>query len=165
MHEYVTRLDMQAHIEGGYYRELYRSPIQITDEGLPFRFEGSRALSTTICFLLESGQWSKFHRLKFDEIWFYHDGCPMLVHQIDADGRYSCARLGLSPEQGEQPQLLITAGTIFGAEPAAPDSFCLVSCMVSPGFDFRDFELFGAQELLALFPAHAGIIQRLNGDR
>ncbi len=40
-------------------------------------------------------------------------------------------------------------------------AWALVSCVVSPGFDFVDFELADRQALQAEFPRHAGIIGQL----
>jgi predicted cupin superfamily sugar epimerase len=42
-----------------------------------------------------------------------------------------------------------------------PESFALVSCVVAPGFDFRDFELFTAADLLPFYPVSEEIIQKL----
>jgi predicted cupin superfamily sugar epimerase len=42
---------------------------------------------------------------------------------------------------GQQPQLRVPAGVWQSAEPAAGEPV-LVSCVVSPGFDFADFRLF-----------------------
>jgi predicted cupin superfamily sugar epimerase len=160
---FISKLSMDRHIEGGYYKEIYRNSFNISHEGYAYEFEGDRALSTTIYFLLEWGQVSKFHKLKFDEIWFYHYGCPMIIHMIDNNGEYKSVRLGLEIEKGEMPQVLVPANVIFGAEPSESDSFSLVSCMVSPGFDFRDFILYEEKDLCSIYPQHTEIIKKLNG--
>jgi hypothetical protein len=41
------------------------------------------------------------------------------------------------------------------------DTYSLVGCMVSPGFDFQDFELFTQAELLEKYPQHEAIIKKL----
>ena len=152
--DFITALQMEAHVEGGYCCELFKSSEQ----------SGERPLSSSIYYLLKAGQVSKFHRLKSDELWFFHHGTPLLIHQIDVAGKLSTARLGVAVNRGEQPQMLVPRNHIFGAEIASQDGFCLVSCVVSPGFDYRDFELFSSTELLRLFPQHAAVIKRLNGD-
>jgi predicted cupin superfamily sugar epimerase len=161
---FITKLGLEAHVEGGYFKELYRNAHTISDSGLPMKFEGKRPLSTTIYYLLQSGQVSKFHRLKFDELWFYHYGSPLLVHMIDSNGNLKSAKLGLNVENGEIPQIVVPSNSVFGAEVVDNDSFGLVSCMVSPGFDYRDFELFTAKTLIKLYPEHEKIIARLNGN-
>ncbi len=151
--DFITALKMEAHVEGGYCCELFKSSEQ----------SGERPLSSSIYYLLKARQVSKFHRLKSDELWFYHYGTSLLIHQIDDAGNLSTERLGLAVDRGEQPQRLVPRNHIFGAELAGQDGFCLVSCVVSPGFDYRDFELFSGAELLRLFPQHAAVIRRLNG--
>ncbi len=160
---FISKLGLEKHIEGGYFKEVYRNQHLLSGQIYSEGFEDKRALATTIYFLLQSGQVSRFHSLKFDEIWFYHYGCPMLLHSIDSSGSYSAAVLGLGLDRGEMPQVLVPAHTIFGAEPLDRDSFSLVSCMVTPGFDFRDFVLYTEEELLSRYPQHADIISRLNG--
>ncbi|MDD3876526.1 MAG: cupin domain-containing protein [Bacteroidales bacterium] len=159
---YINHLNLEPHIEGGYFKEIYRSPFHLQKNCLPSEFDGGRALATTIFFLLKSGQVSKFHQLLSDEIWFYHDGVPMLIHMINEQGAYILQKLGPDVKNGENLQVLIPAGTVFGAEPTAAHSFSLVSCMVTPGFDFRDFKLFSSKELCDKFDMHKEIIQRLN---
>jgi len=162
---FISKLGLEGHIEGGYFREIYRNSFNTGCKGYKHDFVGERALSTTIYFLLKSGQVSKFHKLKFDELWFYHYGCPMLIHMIDEQGSYKSAALGLNIDKGELPQILVPSNTIFGAEPLDADTFSFVSCMVTPGFDYRDFYLYEEKELIDKYPEHQGIITRLNGPR
>ena len=152
--DYIVGLGMQAHVEGGYCRELYQSG----------QCSGDRPLASSIYYLLKAGQVSKLHRLKSDELWLYHCGTTLLIHQIDEDGALSSTRLGLAVDRGEQPQVLVAGSRIFGAELAEPKGFCLVSCIVSPGFDYRDFELFSGSELAMRYPQHSELIRRLNGQ-
>jgi predicted cupin superfamily sugar epimerase len=70
-------------------------------------------------------------------------------------------KLGPVDDSGNSPQHLVKANTIFGSTVDHADSYALVSCVVSPGFDFRDFELFQTDELLAQFPQAETIIRRL----
>ncbi|MDA3838231.1 MAG: cupin domain-containing protein [Candidatus Delongbacteria bacterium] len=162
---FIDKLKMESHVEGGYSKEVYKNAHTITDGSYKIEFEDERSLSSTIHFLLKSGQVSKFHKLKFDEIWFYHYGCPIIVHMIDERGIYTQMKLGLNIEAGENVQILIPANVIFGAEPMEKDSFSLVSCMVSPGFDYRDFILYEEEELISSYPKHAKIIHKLNGNK
>lgn len=161
---FITQLGLEDHTEGGYFKEIYRNSHGIDDSELPFDVEGKRSLSTTIYYLLKSGQVSKFHKLKFDEIWFYHYGSPLYIHMIDELGNLKCEKLGLNIESGENPQVLVPANRIFGAEVIERNSFSLVSCMVSPGFDYRDFEILQGKDLIKQFPQHREIIIRLNGE-
>ena len=144
---------MNPHPEGGYYTETYRSPIEIPGK--------NRQLMTSIYFLLEAGQVSHLHRIKSDELWFFHSGSPLTVHVIDEEGKYLAHSLGNDLESGQVPQLLVPAHAIFGSSMDLKEGYSLVSCVVAPGFDFEDFELFTAEDLLPEYPEHEAIIKRL----
>lgn len=150
--EFVRHFNMNAHPEGGYYSEIYRSEVAVP--GM------ERQLMTSIYFLLRSGEVSRFHRIKSDELWFFHAGCPLTVHSLGQNG-HTQQRVGLNIRNGESPQVLVKAGMIFGSEVSEDDSFSLVSCVCAPGFDFRDFELFTKEELMPIYPEHSTIIERL----
>lgn len=159
---WIETLGLTAHPEGGWYRETYRAAESIPVAGLPPRFDGDRSCSTAIYFLLASGQVSALHRIKSDELWFFHAGSPLTIHCLAEDGTHRATVLGPNPDQGEMLQVMVPAGTWFGALPLGPGAFTLVSCTVAPGFDFADFEMGGQDELLALFPQHRAIIMPLS---
>ncbi|MFN3996204.1 cupin domain-containing protein [Algoriphagus sp.] len=152
--ELVRILDMKAHPEGGFYSETYRAEPEIETEN------GNRQLMTSIYFLLRSQDVSHFHRIKSDELWFWHEGSPLSVHLLGDNG-HEILKLGPVSESETFPQHLVRANTIFGSSVDQPDSYSLVSCVVGPGFDFRDFELFQAKDLLPLFPKAKEIIRKL----
>lgn len=160
---FISKLNLEAHIEGGYFKELYRNKDIMNSDVLTESYDGERCLSTTIYYLLKSGQVSKFHKLKSDEIWFYHYGSPFIIHMIDFNGKLSSVKLGLDIENGEVPQLIVPANVIFGAEVSEEDSFGLVSCMVSPGFEYQDFEIYSSEQLREQYPKHKEIIRKMNG--
>ena len=157
---FISRLGMEKHVEGGYFKEIYRSPLLYTAEKKTDDPGEQRNLATTIYFLLQGEQVSRFHSLKHDEIWFYHYGSSVAIHTISPDGVFETKRLGLAVEDGQIPQVLISANDIFAAENESKDSFSLVSCLVSPGFDFEDFRMYDGADLCARFPQHAEIIKR-----
>lgn len=148
----VKSLNLLPHPEGGFYAETYRSAELIPGK--------ERNLMTAIYFLLTSDNVSRFHRIKSDELWFFHGGSPLSVHTLDQNGHTEHA-VGSNPEKGEQLQLLVPKDTIFGSSVKAANSYSLVSCVVAPGFDFADFELFTKEQLLPLFPDCEEIISRL----
>jgi hypothetical protein len=135
--DYICHYRLEPHPEGGYFRETYRSPVLIRPAG----FEGERSLGTSILFLLKAGQQSALHRIKSDELWYYHDGSGLEITELDEDGAEKTIRLGKNFLQGEVLQYVVTAGRWFGARMRPDAEFCLVGCQVSPGFDFRDFEM------------------------
>lgn len=151
--ELVQTLGLLPHPEGGFYKETYRS--ELTLEGK------DRQLMTSIYFLLTSANVSKFHRIKSDELWYFHAGSPLIVHTLGEHGHQQ-HHLGLDLSKGQQPFLWIPKDTIFGSTVLENDDFSLVSCAVAPGFDFRDFELFERSELLRAYPEHKEIVERLS---
>lgn len=151
----VKSLNLLPHPEGGFYKETFRSVEGIETE------LGARNLCTSIFFLLTSENVSKFHLIKSDELWFFHEGSPLTVHTLGENG-YECLSLYISSSGSDcLPQHLVKANTVFGSTVDQPESYSLVSCVVAPGFDFRDFELFEARDLLPLFPQAEAIIRRL----
>jgi len=161
---WITQLHLQPHVEGGYFRETYRAEEGISKGHLPPRYTSDRPFSTAIYFLLKSGEISKFHRLRSDEMWHYYDGSPMTLHVIDLEGALKQLAVGSSPERGEQFQAVVRAGWWLGAEVAEPDSYSLAGCTVAPGFDFEDFELGMRDELLNTYPAQKEIILKLTSE-
>lgn len=160
MERYVADFGMLPHPEGGYYVSTYRNDIVWHRNESPIVGD-DRPLATAIYYLLPSGQVSRFHSLQSDEIWFFHDGCPLVIHTFSLNNEYKARYLGLDTEKGHQPQVLITPHTVFGAEPLGDDSFSLVSCVVSPGFDFSDFTFADKELLKSRFPEQAGLIDRI----
>jgi predicted cupin superfamily sugar epimerase len=152
MQQLIDELGLLPHPEGGFYKETYRS--EQTLDG------AERQLLTSIYFLLSADNVSKFHRIKSDELWYFHTGSPLVVHTLSAHG-HEQHHLGLDATKGQQPFLWIPKDTIFGSSIDQENGFALVSCAVAPGFDFRDFELFDRATLLAAYPQHSEIVERL----
>ena len=158
---WIEKYQMQAHPEGGYFAETYRSAESIPQDALPKRFAGERNFSTAIYFLLESYQFSALHRIQSDEMWHFYDGSPLYVFYIDNQGLVQTIKLGNNPENGEVFQAVVPAGVWFGSKPAKADDFSLVGCTVAPGFNFADFELASREQLLQEYPEHGEIIKLL----
>jgi predicted cupin superfamily sugar epimerase len=153
---WIKKLDLKPHPEGGFFKETYRSPENYTGS-LPSRYEGKRSFGTAIYFMITSGNPSHFHRLKSDELWFFHDGSPLLVHLLKEDGSYETLAIGREQDW----QAIIPAGTWFAAEVDAENSYSLISCTVAPGFDFMDFEMAKENDLLLSYPGQSQLISRL----
>lgn len=151
----VEHLKLSPHPEGGFYKETYRS-----NRGLETP-SGERNLLTSIFFLLTSENVSRFHRIKSDELWYFHEGNSLTVHLLNERG-YGVLRLGnVTAQKDCQPFGLVKANTIFGSTVDEPDGYALVSCAVAPGFDFKDFKLLSSDELLLDYPDQTDIIKRL----
>ena len=130
------RLHLEPHPEGGYYRQTWVGAERMTtNDGR------DRASASLIYFWLPAGDASAWHRVASDEIWLAHRGSVML--ELGGAGDEPAAperhRLGCDLERGESPQILVPAGVWQRTLPLAEDA--LVSCLVSPAFDFDDFDL------------------------
>jgi uncharacterized protein len=153
--DWIRLLALDAHPEGGYYRETYRSAETISTAG------GSRAISTAIYFLLPGDQVSALHRIRSDEVWHFYAGSALTLFVLHPDGRPERARLGPDAAAGERFQMLVPSGCWYGAAVDDPASWALVGGTVAPGFDFADFELGGRAALTREFPQHRAVIERL----
>lgn len=154
---WIKKLRLKKHPEGGFYREIFRSPESIRSGCLPRRFKERRSLAASILFLLPGNQISALHRLKADEIWHFFAGSPLTLHVLTPAGQYRTIRLG--PESHFQS--VVPHGCWFGATVSQASSFALVGCTTAPGFDFQDFELASRQRLLSRYPRHRRIIRKL----
>jgi predicted cupin superfamily sugar epimerase len=149
----IEAYGLLPHPEGGFYKETYRSEQELDSR--------KRNLATAIYFVLTSDNVSRFHRIVSDELWFFHSGSPITIHLLDHVYGHRQIALGNDFAAGQHPQFCVPGGTIFGSSVDVPNGYALVSCVVAPGFDFADFELFERENLLKEFPAHQEIIDRL----
>ncbi len=159
---YIQKLQLEKHPEGGYFREVYRAGEMMFIDAPPKKLK--RNISTSIYFLLEGSQVSKFHRLKSDEQWHFYDGSSVKVIVIDKKGKLAEIVLGKKTEYGEVFQTVIKKSTWFAAEVVNKRSFALIGCTVSPGFDFSDFELANCKFLSECFPKHKGLILKFTNQ-
>ena len=125
----ITSLGLAAHPEGGHFVETWRSG----------ELAGTRATATAILFLLRNGERSHWHRVDADELWMFHAGDPLRVRVAAADAPVETSTLGIDLAGGHRPQVVVPAGRWQAAESLG--RFTLVSCVVSPGFEFAGFEL------------------------
>ena len=122
----IAQLGLIRHPEGGWYRETWRGPDV-----------GGRASGTAILFLLRQGEASHWHRVDADEIWLYHAGAPLTL-SIGQDAARDHT-LGPDVMGGPSPQIVVPAMAWQAAR--SQGDFTLVSCTVSPGFQFAGFTL------------------------
>lgn len=158
---WIDHFKLQPHPEGGYFRQTYRAPLVLEQSALPVTFRGPRNASTAIYFLLAGEDFSALHRLRSDEVWHFYAGHTLLVHSIDLEGNQHSIKLGQNPEACEQFQCVVPSGQWFGSCLERPDTYALVGCTVAPGFDFADFEMAQRSSLIAQYPQHRDLIERL----
>jgi predicted cupin superfamily sugar epimerase len=126
----IDRLRLAPHPEGGWYRETWRGAAG----------PDGRASETLIFFLLDHGQASHWHTVDATEIWCWHAGSALDVGTAPGDaGPVTWHALGADFAAGQTPQLVIPPHHWQAAR--ATHGWALVSCMVSPGFEFSGFVL------------------------
>ncbi|HEV7469298.1 MAG: uncharacterized protein QOJ30_5571 [Pseudonocardiales bacterium] len=130
----AVALDLEPHPEGGYFRRTWTSPVTLETD------HGPRPSATAILYLLDGE--SRWHRVRSAELWCWHSGSIVtLVPGGDGASPHPGRPLTLGPPSaGARPQHEVPGGhwqsaRLLGSEPA------LVTCVVSPGFEFADFEL------------------------
>ena len=155
---WINTLQLKKHIEGGYYRENYRSQLNIYKDILPESFHGDRSAATCIYFLLEKDSFSAFHKIASDEIWHFYSGDCLIIYEIKNDGSLLEHRLGPNPESHESFQVVVKAGNWFAAKLNGGGEYALAGCTVSPGFDFDDFEMAKREILLRDYPEYESLI-------
>ncbi|MEG2188745.1 MAG: cupin domain-containing protein, partial [Christensenella sp.] len=128
----IKALSLTPIPEGGFYCEKSESAHSA------MLSHGERKIYSSCYYLLDENDVSCFHRLKSDEMWFYHLGASFTMCIVE-NGTLKTVVLGNDITNGEQPQILLPAGTVFGAKPN--DGWALCSCVVSPALDDADIEL------------------------
>lgn len=131
----AERLGMEPHPEGGWFVRTWTGSASVQTPG------GSRPTATLIHFFLPAGETSAWHRVSSDEVWLWH-GPGSLQLQLGGTGEAPDEAgpvQSLGPSQDESCQVLVPADVWQRTLPAEQD--VLVSCLVSPGFDYADWEL------------------------
>jgi len=152
---WIQHLNLQPHPEGGYYKEVFRSGVEVN------RLSASdpKSACTSIYYLLEGTDFSGFHRIASDELWYFHKGSPLHIHAIDEKGNYQVHEL--SDTYTGALSVAITPGLWFASAIPSGQGFALVSCAVAPGFEFSEFEMAKKEEMLVLYPQHKALLERL----
>jgi uncharacterized protein len=135
----IDKLQLQPHPEGGFYRETWRSNLCLPQSILPSEYTGDRSAGTSILFLLPTGHFSRWHRVRSAELWFHQAGDPLeLVMAETVDGASQIIPLGreYAFQAVVPPNYWQKATPVPGIA-----GYALVACVVVPGFDFADFEL------------------------
>ncbi|MEY4110726.1 MAG: hypothetical protein RLZZ46_1081 [Bacteroidota bacterium] len=150
--ELIKTLGLIAHPEGGYYKEIYRAPVLVKPPG----FEIHRSVCTTIYFLLMEGTKSALHMIDADEQWFFLEGDPFSVYELDeANGTLKETILS-----HENPWHLVPAGTWFGSR-FTGKRFSLSAAVVSPGFDFSQFSLASKSKMKLRHPQLSQFLEEM----
>jgi uncharacterized protein len=123
----INHLQLTQHPEGGWYRQTWQGDGD------------GRASGTCIYFLLQKGESSHWHKVDATEIWLYHAGAP-LVLSVSATDQGPAVDHVLTPDLTKgAPQFIVPTHHWQAAR--STGDYTLVSCTVSPGFQFSGFTL------------------------
>jgi predicted cupin superfamily sugar epimerase len=145
-------------IEGGYFRETYRSTLTVPAESLPQEYHSARNASTAIYYLLTPDTFSVMHRVKSDEVFHFYAGDAVEMLQLLPEGGGSIVTIGNDLAAGHQPQVIVPAGVWQGCRLVPGGRLALMGCTVAPGFDYADYTAGNRAELIASHPLFAEII-------
>ena len=123
----IARLALQPHPEGGHYRQTWIAE------------NAGRPSGTCIYFLLKANERSHWHKVDATEIWLFHAGAPLILSMAETEAGPARDHV-LTPDLSEgEPQLIVPENHWQSARTTG--DFTLVSCTVSPGFQFEGFTL------------------------
>jgi uncharacterized protein len=163
--ELIALLKLQPHPrEGGHFRETYRSDDLLPAGALPARYGAPRCAGTAIYYLLTPSTCSALHRLASDEVFHFYLGSPVRMLQLFPDGQGRELVLGPDLTRGQSVQVVVPRGVWQGSVLEPGGAFALLGCTVAPGFEYADYESGSRAELLAHYPAFAGLIGRLTPE-
>jgi predicted cupin superfamily sugar epimerase len=146
-------------VEGGFFRETYRSRCELSPACLPEGFSGSRSLATAIYYLITPESFSALHRVPGEEIFHFYCGDPVRMLQLLPDGTSRTITLGIDLVNGHQPQVIVEGGIWQGCRLIPDGSWALLGTTMSPGFDPGDYETGERARLIAEYPGAAASIR------
>ena len=150
-------------IEGGYFRQTYRSDETIARSALPGRYPSGRVFGTAIYYLLrdEPDCFSAMHRLPTEEIYHFYLGDPVELLLLKPEG--GSERVVLGPDLlGEQHvQFVVPRGVWQGSRLRKGGQWALLGTTIAPGYDPSDYEGGEREDLLRRYPQEAELIRVL----
>jgi hypothetical protein len=157
-------LNLSPHIEGGFFKETYRSDETVSAKELPERYSGGRFFGAAIYYMITSGTFSAMHRLKSDEIFHFYLGDPVEMLQLFPDGTGKTVIIGSDLLNGMRPQVTVQRGVWQGLRLQKGGNYALMGTTVSPGFDYSDFEKGFRKNLLQEYPDFKELILALTRE-
>ncbi|CAN8071431.1 unnamed protein product [Agarophyton chilense] len=144
----MEALQLQRHVEGGFYRRTYASKTTFQ------RAEDNkeRPLMTTIFYMItDSHRGPYMVENASDLMRFFHMGSPVAIYMVDQEGKLTTTVMGTDFENGQVLQLLFKGGSWAGAV-LEEGEYCLLSEAVAPGFDYEDMRMIRRDEVQQKFP-------------
>ncbi len=152
---HLTPLEM----EGGFFRETYRSRWIAPLACLPVGVHGARAIGTAIYYLITPETFSTLHRLPGTEIFHFYLGDPVKMLQLHPNGEAGFVTLGHDLARGQELQVVVRGGVWQGCKLAGEGRWALMGTTMSPGFDYADYETGIHDQLIARYPGMSEAIR------
>ena len=136
--------------EGGSFARLYTAEAKT----------GKHSAASSIVYLLRGREISRWHKLKCDEVWMYHDGTSAVQLLLFPDGTWSERTVGPDVMRGEMPQSIVPAGTWQSTvlTRRTEDAWGLFGTVCTPGFEY---ELYTGGEPAELMKQYPGAAERI----
>ncbi|HWY24813.1 MAG TPA: cupin domain-containing protein [Nevskia sp.] len=148
--DWVAKLQLEPHPEGGYFKRIYTSPL------IHAAPQAQRPLCTSIYYLLTRDQpLGRLHRNRSDILHYFLDGGPLEYLLLGADGALRRERLG----GGDARFLLVPGGCWKASHLLDGASHALIAEVVTPGFDYADHQFCAEADLLREHPRHLEILR------
>jgi predicted cupin superfamily sugar epimerase len=158
----IAALDLKPlPLEGGYYRETYRSSLQLPASALAPDYPSAKSAGTAIYYLLKADTCSALHRLPTDEIFHFYLGDPVEILLLEPGGCGRTVTLGPDVLAGQSPQIVVPHGVWQGSALKPGGRFALLGTTMAPGFDFADYQAGNRDELIAAYPVFVERIVQL----
>jgi uncharacterized protein len=150
-------------VEGGLYRQSYRSPEELSEGMLPRGCRGAHPMGTAILYLYTTApdSFSALHALPSDEIYHFYLGDPVELFLLGPEGKSERAMLGQDILGGQLVQRVVPRGAWQGSRLAPGGRFALVGTTMAPGFSDADYRGGEREELLGLYPGEREAILSL----
>ncbi|MCC6191312.1 MAG: cupin domain-containing protein [Anaerolineales bacterium] len=153
-------------VEGGLFRQTYRSGDALAASALPERFRaagGPKPASTAIVvlFTAEADSFSALHKLPTDEVYHFYLGDPIEMLQLYPHGRSERVILGQDVLGGQRVQYVAPREVWMGSHLLPGGRFALFGTTMAPGFTASDYVGGDRQALIRQYPHEAQLIRRL----
>ena len=161
--ELVEHLGLDGHIEGGFFRRTYASDYTLLTADDRERL----SLSSIFYLLAAESPIGHFHLNQSDIVHYFHLGDPITYYLLHPSGKLETMVMGSDVRNGQVLQLTVPGGVWKASEIPANGShgFGLISEAVTPGFEYDDMTLGYRDLLMARFPQHEALVNRLSHAR
>jgi predicted cupin superfamily sugar epimerase len=148
-------------IEGGYFKETYRSGRQLQNQSELDNKLMQKSLCSAIFFLLTQDTFSCLHKLPYDEIYHFYLGDPVNLLLLFPDGTSDIKILGHDILKGQQVKQVVPGGTWQGSRLCAHGRFALMGTTMAPAFDYSDYVAGERDALIKTYPQKEQWIKKL----